>query len=245
MNNNIISGFACFSLKVEVATFPSSHKHELLILESDPEPGYFSQGNFPQNLARNSDHHFYLVAKKPVSCFQEIIMKHAFYVKNKLQLNLHVGPGQMTFQNEVYPCVRIRTTEMDQFATFLKDLKKLNIEFFHHKLFQEVKPYVSLVQYKKYIEFKPIDDGIYADINDKNRHFIELTEDIEFDEFETMIENIKNNCNFNMFNASLVYLLQKERILHLVAVYSKHCDEGRLPEFRDFLKKEMTEDVEG
>jgi len=245
MNNNIISGFACFSLKVEVAAFPSTHKHELLILESNPEPGYFSKGDFPQNLARNSDHHLYLLLKKPVSCFQEIIMKHACYVKNKLHLRLHVAPGQMTFQNEVYPCVRIRTTEMDQLSAFLNDLKKLNIKFLHHKRFQNIKPYESLIQFKKYIEFKPTDEGIYADVNDKNRHFVELPENIDFDEFETLIGNVKNNCDFNMFNASLVYLLQKERILNMVAIYSKHCDESRLPEFRDYIKKEMTEDVEG
>ncbi len=245
MDNKIYSGYACFSFKVEVAPYPSTHKHEILVLESNPEPGYFSRGDFPQNLVKASDHHLYLLVKKPVSCFQEIVMKHSYYVKNKLNLNLHISPGQMTFQNKVYPCIRIRTTELEQLQPFIEDVKNLEIEFLHHKLFHKIEPYISFIQYKKFIEYEPIDEGIYRDVNDNNRHFVAIPGEIEFDAFEKIIETIKNNCDFNMFNSSLVYLPQKDNVAHFAAIYSKHCDEKRLPEFRDFIKKEIEEHIAG
>lgn len=236
MKNNNMEGYACFAERLDVAVSPFSKKNGVLILESDPEPGYFSKSGFPENLARASDHHLYIITKYPVACFQDWVIQHSFEVKNKLNINLHISPGQLTFLNVQHNCIRMRTQEVSSIKPFMDDLKKLDILFVKHTKMQPVK---SIVHFKKHIEIKPISEGIFADVNDKNRHFVEFPYSVEFDQFEEMVESIKNNCNFNMFNAALVTLARRDRVMNFIAIYSKDCDEEKLPEFKYYLDKHI------
>ena len=239
MNNNSIEGYACFTERLDIAVSPFSKKNGILILESDPEPGYFSKNGFPENLAHASDHHLYILTRHPVTCFQDRVIEHSFRVKNKLNINLHISPGQLSFLNIQHNCIRMRTQEVDSIKPFLDDLKKLDISFVRHTKMQPVK---SIIHFKKHIGIKLVDEGIYSDVFDKNRHFVEIPRHIELDqleEFEKIIDRIKNNCQFNMFNAALVSLARRDRVLNLIAIYSKHCDESKLPEFKYFLDKHI------
>ncbi len=49
--------------------------------------------------------------------------------------------------------------------------------------------------------------------------FVDIPCDIEYDIFETLIEDIINNCELNMFNTALVCSLVKNRVMDLVALY--------------------------
>jgi hypothetical protein len=133
----------------------------------------------------------------------------------------------------------MRTQEISSIKPFLDDLKKLNIKFVGHTNMQPIK---SIVHFKKHIEIKPISQGIFSDIFDKNRHFVEIPQHIELnelEEFEKIIEKIKNNCQFNMFNAALVSIARRDRVINMIAIYSKHCDESKLPEFKYYLEKHI------
>ncbi len=239
MEHNHIEGYACFAERLDIAVSPFSKKNGILILESDPEPGYFSKNGFPENLAHASDHHLYILTKHPVTCFQDWVIQHSFRVRNKLKINLHISPGQMSFLNVQHNCIRMRTQEISSIKPFLDDLKKLNIKFVGHTNMQPIK---SIVHFKKHIEIKPISQGIFSDIFDKNRHFVEIPQHIELnelEEFEKIIEKIKNNCQFNMFNAALVSIARRDRVINMIAIYSKHCDESKLPEFKYYLEKHI------
>ncbi len=237
MNSNNIEGYVCFAERLDMALSPFSTKDGVLILESDPEPGYFSKNGFPENLAHASDHHLYIITKHPVTCFQDWVIQHSFKVRNELKINLHISPGQLIFLNEQHNGIRIRTREVESIKPFLDDLKNLNIEFIKHT--KHIKPFNSIVHFKKHAELTPIEEGVYADVNDTNRHFVSLPENIEFEKFEKIVEQIKNNCGFNMFNAAYASLPRRNRVLNFIAIYSKHCDEKRLPEFKYYLDKHI------
>ncbi len=235
MNN--IEGYICFAERLDLALSPFSTKDSVLILESDPEPGYFSKNGFPENLAKASDHHLYILTKHPVTCFQDWVIQHSFKVREELNLNLHISPGQLTFINKSHNCLRIRTREVESIKPFLKDLEKLDIEFVKHS--KHVQPYNSVVHFKKHAELTPLEEGVYADVNDKNRHFIKVPKSLDFEDFETVVEKIKNNCGFNMFNAAYATLPRRNEVMNFIALYSKHCDEKRLPEFKYYLDKHI------
>ncbi len=239
MKNPALSGYACFSQKLHVARFTGAELNNLVILESDPEQGYFFGGSLPENMNKANDHHLYLVVRKTIPCFQDRIIRHSHYIENERKLNLHISPGQMTFENETYSCIRVRINELNLLKSFIDDLEEMGIEFFYGRRYRHLQPYESFVQFKKFINLEKLEDGIYRNMVDKNTHFVEISTDIEYDLFESMIEDIKNNCSLNMFHTALVYFHLKDRILDMVALYSKECDESRLPVLVEFLDKEI------
>jgi hypothetical protein len=233
-NNIIIEGFACFADRLDIAVSPFSNKKGILILESDPEPGYFSKNGFPENLARTNDHHLYILTKQPVTCFQDWVIQQACKAKNKHNIKLHVSPGQLVFKNIQHNCIRMRTQEVENIEPFINLIRDNDVKFVKHL---KVKPFNSIVHFKKHIQIESLGEGIYADVNDKNRHFVEIPELVEFERFEEIVEDIKNNCEFNMFNAAYVTLARRDRVMKFIAIYSKHCEEERLPDFKYYLDK--------
>ncbi len=238
MDSIAFSKMVCFSTELPMAAYPGADQYKVLVLESDPVPGYFTEGGFPENenMRHLHDHHLYLVIKNPVSCMQDKIIRHASLIKKKHKLLLHASPGQITLFNDVYPCIRIRTSELSHLDVFIEEFQKIGIKFSHPK---KVKPYISFIQYKKYIDFVQLADGVYQDAYEKNRYFVTIPKDIEFADFKKMMSDAKNNCDFNMFDASLVYYHEKDGTHDMVSLYSEHCDTSRLPEMKEYLEKEI------
>ncbi len=239
MKSPSFSGYACFSQKLQVARFPRNELHDLLILESDPEQGYFFAGNLPEQMRNVNDHHLYLVVRNTIPCFQDKIIRQAHYIENTQMLNLHISPGQMTFENQTHSCVRVRVSELGLLKDFIDDLEEIGIEFFYGRRFRHLKPFTSFVQFKKYVDLEELDEGVFRSMHDKNAHFVRIPGDIDYSLFETLIEGIKNNCELNMFSTALVYFHLKDRIMDMVAIYSRECDEERLPTLAEFLEKEI------
>jgi len=236
MKTIAFSRMICLSTELSVAAYPGGDQYKILILESDPRPGYFAKGGFPEHLKHVHDHHLFVVIKNPVSCLQDKIIRHACRIKEEQKLSLHASPGQMTVFNQSHSCIRIRTTEVDHLGVFIREFQKMGIEFMHRK---NVKPYTSFIQFKKQIDFISLGEGIYQDANEKNRYFVSIPMDIEYAEFKQIISDVKNNCNFNMFDASLAYYHENDCTHDMVTLYSEHCDETRLPEVKAFLEKEI------
>ncbi len=232
--NKILEGFACFVERLPIAVSPFSERNNVLILESDPEPGYFSRNGFPENLAHANDHHLYLLTQKPITCFQDWIIQQACIAKNRYGINIRVSPGQLIFKNKAHNCIRMRTQEVDNVKRFVDFLKEQDVKFIKHT---SVKPFESLVHFKKHIEIRSVGNGVYADLHDKNRHFVKIPVLVDFEEFEKIVKEIKNNCNFSMFNAAQVSMTRREKVINFIAIYSKDCDENRLPEFKKFVDK--------
>jgi len=239
MNSPAFSGYACFSQKLKIARFTGTELNNLLVLESDPEQGCFFGGSLSEQMRTANDHHLYLVAHKTTPCFQDRIIRQAHYIENEQKLNLHISPVQMIFENETHSCVRTRVNELGLLRDFIENLEDLGIKLLCGRQYKHLKPFVSLVQFKKHIELEQLDEGVYRNINDKNSHFVEIPSDIDYSLFETMIEGVRNNCELNMFNMALVYFHLKDRIMDLVAIYSRECDEERLPWLVEYLDKEI------
>jgi hypothetical protein len=239
MKKPSFSGYACFSQKLKVALFTGTDLNNMVVLESNPDQGYFFGGSLPEEMKNANDHHLYLVVRKTIPCFQDRIIRHAHYIKNVLKLNFHISPGQMTFENETHSCIRVRINELGLLKDFIDDLEEMGIEFYYGRRYRHLQPYESLVQFKKYVDFEKIFDGVYRDMEDMKTHYVEIPSDIDFNLFETMTEDIKNNCELNMFNTALVYFHLKDKVMDMIALYSRECNEERLPVLAEFLDKEI------
>lgn len=235
MNNQQFEGLTCFTEELEVASF-SLKEFNILILESDFLPGYYSRGNFPVNKKNHQKHHFYLPVKKSVNCFQDIVFRTTAKIKKEKNTELHVSPGQMTFQNKDYQCIKIQGNETEQMKPLLIELQKAGIEFFPRK---NVAPYQSIIYSKRYIRFIQLFEGVYQDMDCEGRYFIKLQHIPDFHLFKEMISDIKNSCKFHLFDSFLSSFVTHDGAIDFAGIYSEHCDKSRLNEFKAEMEKEM------
>ena len=225
-------GNNCFTFKANVARSPYSDKFKCLILESDTTPNYYAKGNFPPNEKQLTDKHLYLIIKNNINCFQDVIIRHMISLKDKLKLKAY--PGQMTLHNADYQCIRVNLIDEEEFKIFIDSLIKLGFKFEHDK---KLKPYDSLIYYKKYTEFVKIEDDVYVDKNNPNRYFFKIDGHIDFEEFDAGISKIKHKCNYHLFDSFFSYLFYGNTIYDFIGIYSKHCDQNRFKEFKTEIKK--------
>ncbi|MEN8224710.1 MAG: hypothetical protein ABFS05_05045 [Bacteroidota bacterium] len=228
-----IEGLTCFSFEIPVASSPLSSELNYLILESDPTPDYYAIGNFPPNKKRLLDRHLYLPIKKDMSCFQDVIYRKAIEITQKLGSELSIYAGQMTMQNQYHQCVRLNTRSTDHLPYIIEELKKLGIEFYSNK---KLAVYTSFIYYKRYVEYKNLEEGVYQDENNTNRYYFKIQPQIEYKQLKEGMDMIKTNCDFHLFDSFLVNLFYKNEIVDFIGIYSEHCDKGRFGE----LKQEIT-----
>jgi len=234
MNTLPNSGYFCFFTKLELESFIGPQKNDWMILESNPEPGYYSKANFPLNKRFQHDHHLYIVIKKSVPCFQDIVLRKGREIIQRLDLSIHASPGQLTLFNTSYQCIRLRASELEHIYPLISGLKSEGIDFLKAK---KVPLYSSFVQYKKYIILESLYDGVYLDVKTPNRYLVQTPRPVDYNEFERLVTEIKQSCKYNYFDASLAYLNQGEDTFDFIAVYSDHCEKERLKEFKTHIDK--------
>ena len=236
MKDERFEGLTCFNIKLELERCKRGKDLGVLLLESDHNPGYYSVHNFPPNKKKNNARHCYLLVKNSVNCFQDIVLRLARDVRQNIDHNLHITPGQMTFNNKEYQCVRINTRELEYVPGLISDLKSIGIKFVSDRKF---KKYTSVIYFKKYIEFAKLKEGVYKDANLHGRYFFSIPKNIGYTEFESKIGSIKNNCEFHLFDAYAAHFFWKERVQDFVVIYSEHCDENRFDELKNELDEKF------
>lgn len=229
-----IEGLTCFSFEIPVATSPLSGDWNYLILESDPTPDYYAIGNFPPNKKRIMDRHLYLPIKKDISCFQDVIYRKAIDIIKELGPGISIYPGQMTMQNQHHQCIRLNTKSTEHIPYIIKELETLGIDFYSDK---KLSMYTSFIFYKKYTEYKCLEEGVYQDKNNTKRYFFNIQHQIEFSQFKNKMEMIKTNCDFHLFDSFLVSLFYKNEIIDFIGIYSEHCDKSRFGELKQEIAK--------
>jgi len=234
MNTQPKSGYLCFFTTLKLTSFNPKGKNEWMILESNSAPGYYSKANFPINEHRQFDRHLYIIVKRPAPCFQDLVLRKSSEIIQKQNLTIYASPGQLKLFNKNYQCIRVRVSQIDNIYPLIDGLKAEGIEFLNYK---KVDTYYSFIQHKKYIKLNKIGECIYQDEQVPNRYFIQLPRTIDYSEFEKLIEEIKYNCKFNHFDASLAYLNQGENTFDFAALYSNHCEKDRLSEFKHQIDK--------
>ncbi len=238
MENIEFNGLTCFKVVLKVNRSPLSEDTNILILESDPNPDYYSKKDFPPNKKHVGDRHLYLLIKNQINCFQDVILRERHQIKKKHNLNLRIYPGYMTFQNKNTACIRLDATNIDQLPLLITEFRKIGLEFIKD---QKIKAYDSYIHFKKYIRYVKIDDGIYQDHENSNRFFFKIDKTIELKELTKGMNHIKYNCNFHLFDSFLAELFVDEDALDFIGIYSEHCDKERFAELKQQIKKQFEE----
>ena len=233
MNKAAFYGTACINLETTIGKSSYSGLLNLLVLESDTHPNYYSRANFPPNKHKDN-WRLFLLLKRPINCFQDLVLRKSYQIMDKLDSKVEIMPGQITFEKKETQCIRINTSEISSLETIIKELESIGIEFVKDK---KVKEFTTKVFFKRYTEFVKIQDGVYRDSVLEGRYFFEINKLIDWETFNVGVEKIKNNCNFHLFDSFLAFNISNGKASDFFGIYSEHCDQNRFGELRDNINK--------
>lgn len=232
MKKIAFSELTCITRNYKLNHLEFDEKFEYLILNSGEAKGYYSRGNFLHEQKKSEDFHLFLVVKKAPSCFQDIVIRESIKLSKGLKYDLHLNPGQISFENKPAQIIRFRAIELEYLHTIVENLNKQGIEFIKDK---KVETFDTVAFYKKYIEFKEISEGVYQDSEVDARFFLKVPGLLSFGEFEQIILKIKNKFKYHLFESFLAQLYFKNSMKDFIGIYSKNCDINNFGE----LKKEI------
>ncbi len=226
-------GTTCYNFEDKLGKSSYSGISDILILESDPNPNYYSRSNFPPNKHQKS-WRLYLLVKKSINCFQDKILRQSYIINEKLGLDIDILPGHIAFEHKEIQCIRINTHDVSVLDSIINELKKTGIEFIKNK---KVKDFETTIFFKQYTEFVEMQEGVYRNSKVDGMYFFEIDKLIEWDIFLEGVEKIKNNCNYHLFDSFLSFNIAKGKATDYVGIYSKHCEEERFSELKENIHK--------
>jgi len=234
MENIAYRGTACITRKYMLTRLNFDDDFKYLILNSGNAQGYYSRGNFLHDQKKSKDFHLFLVVKKNVFCFQDIIYRENLKISRDFKCNLHMNPAHIKYENKPAAAIRIRPIDIEHIDAIIESLSEQGIEFVKNK---KVDPFETVTFYKKYIEFKELQEGVYQDNSVNARYFIKIPGLVSYDEFVKIMNSIKHTTKFKMFDHFLTQLYYNNKIIDFAGIYSKNCQLDKFEEFKQELIK--------
>ena len=233
MEQVIYSGVACYNVNVKLGRSEFSERLNTLVLETNHQPDYYAKANFPPNKHQNN-WRFFVLIKKHVDCFQDVVLKKAYQINQKLGTNMEIMPGQLEFHKKNHLCIRINLSDKELLGTVIDELKTTGLVFLKDK---KTADFQAEIFFKRYTELLELTDGVYKDSRIPGHYFFPINNIIEFKEFEKGVEKIKQTCNFHMFDSFLSFMfIDGGKGQDFIGIYSDHCDENRFPELKENIK---------
>jgi len=195
------------------------------VLESlHPFPGYHGE-NLPEK-------------PKPGSLFLILTKEHTFeeiaritrQIKQKFEYDFNASVGNIHFKTASYPGIRIKFLKSFIFLPELQNLyKEHGIKFAKQKMIDSR----GLIVINKNFYVDEFEEGIYNDLEEDSKYYIDLPKDLPWDKFKEFTLNIKNNIDNSNFDAAQGVFYRKKGIIEVVRLYI--C-EGQLDKIKTIRK---------
>ncbi len=173
-------------------------------------PGYHG-ANLPEKLRPRS---LFLIVTKEHS-FEEIA-RITKKIKQNFQYDFNASIGHIYFKTSSYTCIRIKYLKS---FTFLPELQGLyqehGIKFAKQKMIDSK----GLIVINKHFYVSELEEGLYDDLEEDSKFYIEVPKDLPWDVFKEFTLSIKNNIDNSDFDAAQGVFYRKEGIVEVVRIY--------------------------
>ena len=134
---------------------------------------------------------------------------------------MNLASGVLHMYNQDYPAIRIKHFPDYQNIAALQ----------HHLIEQDIgmKPKVQLAneaktRISKCFRLQILDKGIYKYLYDENNAYVVIPDLMNYDEFKTRVQKIRNNTSCKLFDAALVKSIINSGITTMARIYSEGID---------------------
>lgn len=205
------------------------------VLESQhPFPGYHG-ANLPEKLKPGS---LFLILDKDYT-FEEVA-RISKRIKQAFQHDFNASEGHIYFKTSCYPCIRIKYLKSFTFLPELQNLyKEHGIKFAKQKMIDTQ----GLIVINKTFYVDELEEGIYNDLEEDSKFYIEIEKDLPWDVFKKFTLNIKNNVDNSNFDAAEGVFYRKSGIVEVIRLYICEGEMEKIKTIRklydDLIKKNI------
>lgn len=181
------------------------------VLESlHPYPGYHGK-NLPEQSGPRS---LFLILSNDYTF--EDIARITKRIKEKVSYDFNASIGNIYFKTNSYSCIRIKYLKSFSFLPELQSLyQQEGVKFAKQKSIDKE----GLIIIKKHFAVEELEEGIYRDIAEDSKFYIELPEDLKWDTFKDYTLYIRNNIDGSNFDAAQGVFYRNGGIIELVRLY--------------------------
>ena len=148
------------------------------------------------------------------------------FIKEKI----NVASATLIMQKQWFSAIRVKHFVHYKFIDLLQtNFQKAGIDFISKVNLSES----ALTKVQKCFVLKNIDNGIYLDMEEENEGYVTLKKKFTIDAFVKILNEIRNNTNYKLFDAAPVTINQNGNIKELARIYA----EGIEVKFLENIKK--------
>ncbi len=181
--------------------------------------------DLPEKSRPNS---LFLILSKEYSF--ELIARITKKISQNFQFDFNASVGHIHFKTSTYPCIRVKYLKSFTFLPELQNLYQENgIKFAKQKMIDSP----GLIVIHKHFYIDELEDGIYDDLEEDSKFYIEIPKDLPWDIFKDFTQKIKNNLDNRDFDAAQGVFYRKKGIVEVVRLYI--C-EGQIEKIKTIQK---------
>lgn len=212
--------------KEKLASLATDRNFKELILEDlDQYPGFYDQFFIPANESETRPRSIFLILKEFDFCREDHFIRMTTAIKHKHNLRFDAVIGNLELFNQHSPCIRVY---MDDYSQIPELLAYYRDEGFHFQPHTRVAPYLSLIKLRKFFVLKPLAEGIYKSTDADDVYYFSIPGFLEWDEFERITIQIRNNWTNKIYDAAQVSLYDKSGMIEMVRIFDLKADLDKL-----------------
>jgi hypothetical protein len=201
------------------------------VLESqDPFPGYHGF-NMPDEAEPRSL--FFLISN--TYSFEDIA-RRTKKIARQFGYDFNASIGSIYIQPYTYNCIRIKYLASFSLLPSLQELFiEEGVKFLKYKDIQEK----GIIVVKKNFLVEEADDGIYRDLENPAKNYIELSEKLSWEKFSNITFTIKNNIIDNNFDAAVGVFYRLSGILDVARIYDRDNSLEKMRILKEMYNEEI------
>lgn len=204
-----------------------------LVLETlKPYPGYHGI-TIPDQMNPIS---MFLLTKGKYS--GEEIIRATMAVKKRLTSRFDAAPGHIMVFNTMSPCIRIKETDdYNILEPLIREYKKEGIQFAKAK---KIELFSGLIKIRRFFRLAQIGDNILREIDRPFLSFLVIPKNMNWGVFEKITVQIKNNVEYNNFDAALSAFFVSSGIIDAIRIFHESITVEELETLRKKYLQEIT-----
>jgi len=162
---------------------------------------------------------------------EEKVVRSTLKIKENYPSYFDASPGLVSVFNQTEPCIRIKGLENYQLIPELIALYKA--EGFSFMKGKNIDACEGIINIKKYFILDEVNDGIYMDKETPEMGYFEITDKLDWDLFEKITIELKQNLEKNNFDAALGTIYRKSGLKDIIRIYDTNICLGECLFLRD------------
>ena len=219
----ILRTFGSITKKESLAYYLGEKIKNATVAEADkPYSDYY--GQMPEKTKPNS---LFFFTEEEYSLEDAIRFTQNIEFCSKNQVN--IGSAKIYFPEHTSPALRIRN-----FPDYkhIPDLQRCYIQQGIKFIKRTIPSEEAIIKVEKCFNLEDAGNGYYFDLNEPNEGYFIVPEYPEFNEFEILIQDIRNNSSCPLFDAAMGGLIINAKVYNIVRIYSEHISLDMLMQIR-------------